>query len=192
MWKTNSIADDVSLNSNTTGVNSGTGYTYPSGVHQTTPRLCWFPVAQCLVFLVVFCRSLFVLLFCFAWSLYCLYLFDLRFLITPLWYFQTFLNSNTKRVISGTGTDNSSAIPEYTSDCCGFVLFNIFCVDNCLWFLSFYVCWWYCFSFFYLRFLVTIPYLQTFPLRIFSVIRISCAKETLYFYYLVVSIVIQT
>lgn len=106
---------DVSFNSITTGVNSGTGYTYPSGVHETTLGFCRFPVAQCLVSFVVLCRSLFVLLFCFVWSLYCLYLFDLRFLIIPWWYFKTFLNSNTNHVISGTGTDYSFAIPKYTS-----------------------------------------------------------------------------
>jgi len=124
MSKTISIADDVSFNSNTTGVNSGTGYTYPSGVHKTTPGFCGFPVAQCLVFFVEFCWSLFVLLFCFVWcfawtSSIC------GFWLTPLWYFQTFLNSNTNRIISGTGTDNSSAIPEYTPGFCGFVLLNL-------------------------------------------------------------------
>ena len=40
--------------------------------------------AQSLVFCVVFCWSLFVYLSCFAWSLYCLLIFCLRLLITPL------------------------------------------------------------------------------------------------------------
>ena len=45
-----------------------------SGVH----------VIRSLVFYVVFCRSLFVLLFFFFWPLCCLSFFDLRILITPL------------------------------------------------------------------------------------------------------------
>jgi hypothetical protein len=41
-------------------------------------------VAWSLVFCVVFCRSLFVLLYFLYWSLCCLFLFDLRILIIPL------------------------------------------------------------------------------------------------------------
>ena len=41
-------------------------------------------VTRSLVFCVVFCRSLFVLFSSFLWSLYCLFLFDLRILLTPL------------------------------------------------------------------------------------------------------------
>jgi len=44
----------------------------------------------------MFCRSLFVLLSFFFWPLYCLF-FDLRILITPLWYFQTLLITNTTK-----------------------------------------------------------------------------------------------
>jgi hypothetical protein len=39
--------------------------------------------ARSLILCVVFCRSLFVLLFFFIWSLYCMS-FDLQLLITPL------------------------------------------------------------------------------------------------------------
>ena len=43
-------------------------------------------VARSLVFCVVFCRVLFVLLYFFIWPLYCLFFFDLRFLITNCSY----------------------------------------------------------------------------------------------------------
>ena len=42
------------------------------------------PEFECLWFICMFCRSLFVLLFIFFWSLCCLYFFDIRILITPL------------------------------------------------------------------------------------------------------------
>ena len=41
-------------------------------------------VTRSLVLCVCFCRSLFVLLYFFFWSLCCLFFFDLRILITPL------------------------------------------------------------------------------------------------------------
>ena len=43
-------------------------------------------VARSLVFNVMLCRPLFVLLSFFFWPLYCLFFFDLRLLITSLWY----------------------------------------------------------------------------------------------------------
>ena len=52
-----------------------------SGYQSSPPILSRFPVAQSLVFCVVFCRWLFVLFF---WPVYCLSFFDLLFLITPL------------------------------------------------------------------------------------------------------------
>ena len=39
----------------------------------------------------MFCRSLFVLSYFFFWPLCCLFFFDMRILITSLWYLQTFL-----------------------------------------------------------------------------------------------------
>ena len=44
----------------------------------------------------MFCRSLFVLLYFFFWSLCCLYFFDLRILITFYWIFKLFLRSGWK------------------------------------------------------------------------------------------------
>ena len=48
-----------------------------------------------------FCRSLFVLLSYFFWPLCCLFFFDIRILITSLWYLQTLLvqrdNLNTNQ-----------------------------------------------------------------------------------------------
>jgi hypothetical protein len=43
-------------------------------------------------FMCMLCRSLLVLLFFFFWSLCCLFFFDIRILITSLWYLQTLLN----------------------------------------------------------------------------------------------------
>ena len=44
-------------------------------------------------FMCMFCRSLFVLFSCFFWPFCCLSFFDLRILITSLWYHQTLLNN---------------------------------------------------------------------------------------------------
>ena len=41
-------------------------------------------VTPSLVFICLFCRSLFVLLYFVFWPLYCLFFFDIRILITPL------------------------------------------------------------------------------------------------------------
>ena len=57
-----SISDDVSFNSNTTGVTSEAGTAYPSGASEFTPVFFGVCVAHSLVFRVVFCRSLFVFL----------------------------------------------------------------------------------------------------------------------------------
>ena len=50
----------------------------------STPVFSVVRVARSLVFCVMFCRSLFVLLLFFYWSLHCLSFFDLRLLVTPL------------------------------------------------------------------------------------------------------------
>jgi hypothetical protein len=44
-----------------------------------------------LSFFCTFCRSLFVLVSFFFWPLYCLFFFDLRTLITSLWYLLSLL-----------------------------------------------------------------------------------------------------
>ena len=67
------IYHQVCSNSNTT---SGTGTTYPFGAPGFTPSLVC-------VFSVMFCKSLFVLLYFFFWQLYLLSV-SVRFLITPL------------------------------------------------------------------------------------------------------------
>jgi hypothetical protein len=56
--------------------------------------------ARSLVFCVVFCRSLFVILSFFFWSLCCLFFFDLRILIIPL----VSSNSSCKTVFFKKGT----------------------------------------------------------------------------------------
>jgi len=75
------------------GVASRTGSDYPFRIHEFTQ--IFSSIAQSLVY-VVFCRSLFVLLcvhlwftssnypFSILWLLYCVSIFDLRLLITPL------------------------------------------------------------------------------------------------------------
>jgi hypothetical protein len=56
----------VSHNSTMMGATSGEGTVHPSGEPDFT-SVC---IAQSLVFFVLFCRSLFVFLSCFYWSLY--------------------------------------------------------------------------------------------------------------------------
>jgi hypothetical protein len=75
-----------------TGATSGAGTAYPFGGNPSLPLLFRrIRVTWSLVFCVVFCRSLFVLLFFFFWALCCLSFFDLQILITSLWYLQTLL-----------------------------------------------------------------------------------------------------
>jgi hypothetical protein len=68
-----------------TSATSGAGTSYPSGAHEFTLIFSGIRVSRSLVFSVMFsrslCRSLFVLVFFFFWSLCCLS-FDLRILIT--------------------------------------------------------------------------------------------------------------
>jgi hypothetical protein len=71
----------VSINSNKTGVTSGTGTVYTSGAPEFTPGFSGVRVALFLVFCIVVYGSLFVLLPFFFWSLYFLSYFDLRLLI---------------------------------------------------------------------------------------------------------------
>jgi hypothetical protein len=70
--------------SNTTGATCGTGNVYTSGVHSSCSVFSGVPVAGSLVFCVLFCSSLFVLLSLFFWPLCCLFVFNLRLLITLL------------------------------------------------------------------------------------------------------------
>jgi len=58
----------------------------------SSPVFSGVRVARALVFCVVFCRSLFILLSFFFWSLYCLS-FDLRLQITLFGIFNLFLDS---------------------------------------------------------------------------------------------------
>ena len=74
--------------SNTTGATCGAWTANLSVSLEFTPDFSWIRVVQSLVFCVMFCRSLFVLLF-FSFG-YCVVSYDLRLLITLL-YFQTFL-----------------------------------------------------------------------------------------------------
>ena len=56
-----------------TGATSGAGDAYPSGALVFTPDISGVPVAQSLLFCVVFYNSV-VVLFLFFWSLYCVFL----------------------------------------------------------------------------------------------------------------------
>ena len=59
---------------------------------RSPPVFCGVRVTRSLVFCVMFCRSLFVLLYFFFFPLCCLsFDLDLRILIKPLWYLQTLL-----------------------------------------------------------------------------------------------------
>ena len=57
---------------------------YPFTAPEFTPGFSAIRVARSLVFCVMFCRLLFLFLFFFFSSLYCLSFFDLQLLITPL------------------------------------------------------------------------------------------------------------
>jgi len=73
------IIEDSCNKSNMMGATSGTGTDYQSGAF---PAFCGIRVAQTLVVCVVFCISVFVVLFLFFWPFFCLSFFSLRFLIT--------------------------------------------------------------------------------------------------------------
>ena len=78
-----------SFSSNTTGGTSAARTAYPHGPPEFFLGFSWVGDTRCLVFCVVFCRSLFVILFFFFWPLCCLSFFDLLILITP------FVSSNS-------------------------------------------------------------------------------------------------
>ena len=78
----------VSNKSNTMGATCEAGIAYPSGASEFTPVFSEVRVVRSLVLCVVFCRSLFVLLSFFFWSLCCLSFFGFWL---PLWCFQIFL-----------------------------------------------------------------------------------------------------
>ena len=59
----------------------------------SSPRFYWGSCYSIFSFMCMFSRSLFVLLYLFFWPLCCLLFFDIRILITSLWYLQTLLTS---------------------------------------------------------------------------------------------------
>ena len=73
-------------------INSSTGIRNcpPFRAPEVKPVFSGVRVIRYLVLRVMFCRSLFVVLYFFVWPLCCLS-FDLRILITSLWYIQTCL-----------------------------------------------------------------------------------------------------
>ena len=83
----------VSFNSNTIGVTWGARTANPSGSPQVFSGV---HVARSLVFYVVFCRSLFLSVSLFFWSLYCMS-FELRFLIASLVSSHISYQSNTNK-----------------------------------------------------------------------------------------------
>ena len=82
----------LSFKGNTTSSTSGAGSAYSSGAHELTYSLCSESCWSISRFLVVFYRLLFVILFFFIWSMYCLFFFhqqllDNRFGIFKLFWF---------------------------------------------------------------------------------------------------------
>ena len=67
---------------------------FSNNMEKQTKKLC-----QCgscysiVIFVCMFCRSLFVLLPFLFWPLYCLFFFNLRILITSLWFLQALLQT---------------------------------------------------------------------------------------------------
>jgi hypothetical protein len=74
---------------NTTGATSGAGTAYPSE-HMISPPVFRGSCYSIFSFMCMFCRSLFVFLYVFFWTLCCLFFFDIQIMITPL----VFLNSS--------------------------------------------------------------------------------------------------
>jgi hypothetical protein len=74
---------------NTTGATSGAGTAYPSE-HMISPPVFRGSCYSIFSFICMFCRSLFVFLYVFFWTLCCLFFFDIQIMITPL----VFLNSS--------------------------------------------------------------------------------------------------
>jgi hypothetical protein len=72
-------------------------------------------VAQSLVFCVVFCRSLFVLLCFFFWSLYCLSFFDWQFTISdcPFHIFKFFLIPSSRKSLLNFLSYQQSTCPQF-------------------------------------------------------------------------------
>ena len=68
----------------TKGATCGTGTAYPSEAHEFTPGFYWGSCYSIFSFICRSCRSLFVFLYFFFWSLCCLFFFDIRILIAPL------------------------------------------------------------------------------------------------------------
>ena len=64
---------------------------YPSGAPEFTPVISGFRVARSSDFCVMFCRSLFVLLFLFFWSLCCLFYFRFTASDYPFGIYKLFL-----------------------------------------------------------------------------------------------------
>ena len=64
------------------------GTAYLSGSPEFNIVISGVLVARFIVLCVMFCRSLFFLLSSFVWSLQCVSFFELRFLITPLGYWE--------------------------------------------------------------------------------------------------------
>ena len=83
-------------------------------------------VAQSLVFCVVFCRSLFVLLYFFFCPLFCLFFFDLRILITPL----VSSNSSLKSYLQNCIQSNYSCFYPSDANVYDSKLFKIFFSKN--------------------------------------------------------------
>ena len=77
---------------NTMGASSGAGTAHSSGAPEFTPSFQWGSCYLIFSFICMFSRSLFVLLYFFFWPLCCLFFFDIRILITSLWYLQTLLH----------------------------------------------------------------------------------------------------
>ena len=75
---------DKYVSPNATGVNSGAGTAYPSRAPGFTSGFQWDWCYSVFSFMRMLCRSLFVLLYLFFWTLCCLFFFDIPILIPPL------------------------------------------------------------------------------------------------------------
>ena len=126
---------------NTTGFTSRIGTTYPSGAPDFTPDFQWGSYYSIFSFMCMFCRSLFVLSLIFFWPLCCLLLFDIRILITSLWYLQALLTQrynlqNSNYFYSGANELTTAVVDIELYKLQLYVQCFVF-VDNCLFFYQF-------------------------------------------------------
>jgi hypothetical protein len=139
-------------------------------------------VSRSLVFCVVLCRSLFVFLSFLFWSLFCLSLLDLRFLISLL---VIVLSVPPRFTVSDFSVGHCFVCPStiygfcflfWSLYCLSFFFWSLYCLSFFFWSLyclSFFVWSLYCLSFYDLRLLITPFLFSTFSFQHNNTIKVD-------------------